>query len=139
MHGLNRARQRGQSAIEGLLVMIVLIGMVTAILDFGQMMFLHQTLTERARDAARYAGLHPADTDGARNLVLFGRTSAPDGATSGFWGLTPATVNVARVNRDTNEDSMVVTISGYKFRFFSLWISGSVRGQPITASSPVEI
>jgi hypothetical protein len=139
MRGPNRANRRGQSAIEGLLVMVVLIGTVLAILDFGQMMFLHQTLTERARTAARYAGLHPADPDGARNLVLYGDTSAPDGAPAGFWGLTSSAVSVVRINPDSNEDSMVVTISNYQFRFFSLWISGSVRGKPITASSPVEI
>jgi hypothetical protein len=134
-----RANRRGQSVIEGLLVMVVLIGIVIAILDFGQMMFLHQTLAERARAAARYAGLNPADTEGARNLVLFGSTTAPEGASSGFWGLTPAMVNIARVNPDSNEDSMVVTISGYEFHFFSLWIAGSARGKPITASAPVEI
>ena len=138
MRRTNRANQRGQGAIEGVLVLTVLLAIVIAILDFGQMMFLHQTLGERARAAARHAGLHPTDTDGARNLVLYGNTTAPNGSPAGFWGLTPAQVNIARVNVDSNEESMVVTISGYQFKFFSLWISGSVRGKPIVASSPVE-
>lgn len=138
MRRANRANQRGQSAIEGVLVLTALLAIVIAILDFGQVMFLHQTLTERARAAARYAGLHPDQTDQARNLVLYGSTTAPGGAPTGFWGLTTSQVNVARVNRDSNEDSMVVTISGYQFKFFSLWISGSHRGKPIVASSPVE-
>jgi Flp pilus assembly protein TadG len=138
MRGLKRSNQRGQAAIEGALVLMVLLATVIAILDFGQMMFLHQTLTERARAAARHAGLHPDQTDQARNLVLYGSTTAPVGAPAGFWGLTPAQVNIARINQDSNEDSMVVTISGYQFKFFSLWISGSHRGKPIVASSPVE-
>jgi hypothetical protein len=133
------ASQRGQSAIEGLLILVVLIGMIVGALDFGQMMFLHQTLTERARAAARHAALNPADVDGVRNLVLFGDTVAPAGATSGFWGMTPAMVRVARRNRNTNEDEMVVTITGYRLRIFSPWIAGSALGRPIVASAPVEV
>jgi len=64
--GPDLTSQRGQSVVEGLLVLVVLIGMILGVLDFGQMMFLHQTLTERARAAARYAALNPADVDGAR-------------------------------------------------------------------------
>ena len=133
------ASQRGQSAIEGLLVLIVLIGMILGVLDFGQMMYLHQTLTERARSAARYAALNPADVDGVRNLVLFANTVAPEDTTRSFWGLTADMVQVARANPDTNEDEMVVTISGYRFQLFSPWIAGSALGRSIVASAPVEI
>ena len=131
--------QRGQSVIEGVLVLVVLIGMILGVLDFGQMMFLHQTLTERARSAARYAALNPADVDGTRNLVLFGNTVAPDDTTSSFWGMTADTVQVTRANQDTNEDEMVVTISGYRFQIFSPWIAGSALGRSIVAAAPVEI
>ena len=130
--------QRGQSVIEGLLVLVVLIGMILGVLDFGQMIFLHQTLTERARAAARYAALNPADVDGVRNLVLFGNTVAPDDATRSFWGMTAAMVQVARANQNTNEDEMVVTITGYRFQIFSPWIAGSALGRSIVASAPVE-
>jgi len=121
------------------LVTILLIAIVLGILDFGQLMFVQQTLTERARAAARYASIHPADSTAVCNLVLYGNTIAPEGATSGFWGLTSSMVNVARVNQGTNEESMVVTVSGYRFQFLSLWITGTVRGKPIVASSPVEL
>ena len=131
--------QRGQSAIEGLLVLVVLIGMILGVLDFGQMMFLHQTLTERARAAARYAALNPADVDGVRNLVLFGNTVAPGDATPSLWGMTADMVQVARNNQNTNEDEMVVTISGYRFQVFSPWIAGSALGRSIVAAAPVEI
>jgi Flp pilus assembly protein TadG len=133
------ASQRGQSVIEGVLVLVVLIGMILGVLDFGQMMFLHQTLTERARAAARHAALNPADVDGVRNLVLFGNTVAPGDATRGFWGMTAAMVQVARNNQNTNEDEMVVTISGYRFQIFSPWIAGSALGRPIVAAAPVEV
>ena len=133
------ASQRGQSAIEGMLVLVVLIGMILGVLDFGQMIFLHQTLTERARAAARYAALNPADVGGARNLVLFGNTVAPADPTRSFWGMTAAMVQVARNNQDTNEDEMVVTISGYRFQIFSPWIVGSATGRSIVASAPVEV
>jgi Flp pilus assembly protein TadG len=131
--------QRGQSVVESLLVLVVLIGMILGVLDFGQMMFLHQTLTERARAAARHAALNPADVDGARNLVLFGNTVAPADTTRSFWGMTAAMVQVARNNQDTNEDEMVVTISGYRFQIFSPWIAGSGLGKSIVASAPVEV
>jgi len=131
--------QRGQSVVEGLLVLVVLIGIILGALDFGQMMFLHQTLTERARAAARYAALNPADVDGARNLVLFGDTVAPADPTRSLWGITAAMVQVARANQNTNEDEMVVTITGYRFQIFSPWIAGSALGRSIVASAPVEV
>ncbi|MBI4877524.1 MAG: pilus assembly protein [Acidobacteria bacterium] len=135
----HRPRQRGQGAIEGILVLVVLIATVLAILDFGQVIFVHQTLSERARAAARYAGIHPLDAEGARNLVLYGTTVAPAPPAPGFWGMDASMVTVARVNQNTNEDAVVVTISGFRFQVFSLWISGSARGKPIVASAPVEI
>jgi Flp pilus assembly protein TadG len=135
----NRRNQRGQSAIEGVLVTIVLIALFLGILDFGQLMFVHQTLTERARAAARYASIHPDDAAAVQNLALHGSTTAPAGATSGFWGLTSSMVDLARVNQGTNDESVVVTISNYRFQFLSLWIAGTARGKPIVASSPVEL
>jgi len=64
---------------------------------------------------------------------------APGDATRGFWGMTAAMVQVARNNPDTNEDEMVVTISGYRFQIFSPWIAGSALGRSIVASAPVEV
>jgi Flp pilus assembly protein TadG len=138
----SRVRQRGQSMLEGALVLTVLLATLLGVLDFGQILFVHQTLTERARGAARYASLNPGDVIGARNLVVFGKVVAPAGAdetTRGFWGLTTAMVTVTRNHPDTNEDEMVVAISGYPFQYFSPWLASSVRGRTIIAASPVEL
>jgi hypothetical protein len=135
----HQRNQRGQSAIEGALVVVVLIGIILAAIDIGQVIFLHQTLAERARGAARYAALHPNDPDGARNMVLYGRATEPGGARSGFGGLTPRMVDVKRVNSETSEDAVVVTVSNYPLRFFSFWLAGAMHARPIVASSPVEI
>jgi hypothetical protein len=128
--------------LESALVLTVLLATILGALDFGQILFVHQTLTERARGAARYASLNPGDVIGARNLVVFGKVVAPEGAndsTRGFWGLTTAMVTVTRHHPDTNEDEMMVTISGYPFQYVSPWMAGLVRGRPIVAVSPVEL
>lgn len=141
MQNTRCTNQRGQSAVEGILILLLMIAILIGVLDFGQLMFLHQTLAERARGAARYAALNPTNFDGARNLVVFGNAVAPSGSTDttkGFWGLTTSMVSVVRNNQNTNEDEVIVTISSYPFQFFSPWIAGAVRGKPIVASSPVE-
>lgn len=128
--------------LEAALVLTVLLATLLAVLDFGQILFVHQALTERARNAARYAALNPGDVIGARNLVVFGRLVAPAGAdetTRGFLGLTTAMVTVTRNHPDTNEDEIVVAISGYPLQHFSPWFAGAVRGRTIIAASPVEL
>lgn len=134
-----RRSQRGQSMVEGVLILLTVIGIILGVMDFGQMMYLHQTLTERARAAARYGSMNPTDTQHIKNLVVFGRLHNHTDAIYGSWGLTYNNVQVLRNNVNTNEDEVVVRVVNYPVRILSFWIAGKVIGRTIVASSPVEV
>ena len=133
-----RRRQRGQAIVESSLVLIVVLATVVGICDFGQVVFVHQSLTNRARKAVRYGSINYTDLVAVRNIVLYNQTTVPGDGTQGYLGLTAAMVNVSRADQDTNDERIVVTISNYPFHFFSPWIAGAYTGRKITASSPVE-
>src|SRR5260370_41079602 len=58
----SRKNQRGQALVESGLVMLVFLPVFIGIMDFGQFLYLNQTLWERTRVAARYGATGP-DTD----------------------------------------------------------------------------
>ena len=130
--------QRGQSAIESTLVLLVFLVTLLGIFDLGQILFIHQTFVERARNAVRFGVVRTYDPVQIQNMVLFNSPTVPSGATSGFLGLKPGMVTVSRENVGTDEERIVVTIAGYPYRFFSPLIAGAFTGRPIVASLPVE-
>lgn len=66
-------RQRGQSLIEGVLVMLAFFTLLVAIVDLSQLVFAHQALVDRVTSAARWGALHPeAGAENVRTLVLNG-------------------------------------------------------------------
>lgn len=137
---LARSWRRGQSMVESALVLMTLIAIVSAILDFGQVLFLHQGLVNRVRAAARYGAVHWTELDAVRNIVLYNSPTRPDPTpATGFLGLTSSNVVVTRQNVDSNEERIVVRIQNYPFKFFTPWLSGLYRGREIVATAPVEI
>jgi len=140
----NKERRRGQSLVEAALVLVVALVTIVGALDFGQVMFIHQSLVERVRAGARYAALNSGNLDAARNLVVYGSPRAPeqDGDSqppAGFLGLSTSMVSVTRQGANTSDDRVVVRIEGYPFRFFSPFIGGVYTAKPIVATAPVEL
>ena len=131
----NRARKRGQAIVEGALVTLVLAAVLIGVFDLGLVLFIHQTFATRVRSAVRYGVVIPYDETVIKNMVLYGQPTA--GATGAF-GLTAAMVSVVRTGVGTNDERIVVTISGYPYRFFSPWIGGAFNGRSIMASLPLE-
>jgi Flp pilus assembly protein TadG len=136
MRRTNSARKRGQSTVESALVFLLLIMTVLGTLDIGQVIFIRQGLVERARTGARYGAVHAADATAIRNIVLYNSPAARNG--SPLFGITAAMVDVARPDIGTDEERIVVTISNYPYQFFSPFIAGSFRANPVVVSLPVE-
>ncbi len=92
---MNRAHKRaGQSLIESALILTAFMGLLVGMAGVGQMLFVRQTLADRARIAARWGALNNYDPAAIRSMVLFGTaTPAPD--TAPFFGLTPGAVQVS--------------------------------------------
>jgi len=129
---------RGQSTLEGALVILVFLATLIGIFDLGQVLFIHQTFVARARSAARYAVLNPSETDAIKNMVLYGQSTVPVGAISGVFGLDSSMITVTRSDNGTSEDRVVVSIVNYPYRLFSPWIGRTFTGRPIVASFSVE-
>jgi hypothetical protein len=134
----SRKRQRGSHLVESSLIMMVFFATVIGALDFGQVLFVHQSLVERARSGARFGTVNEYDPVKIRNMVLFNQPERPDGANTGMFGLTDANVLVSRMDANTSEDRVNVTISNYNFQFMSPWIAGTVTGLPVKATFPYE-
>ena len=140
----NKNNRRGQALLEGALVTLVFLVLFIGIFDVSQVLFVHQSLVERARNAVRYGVVRPYDADAIQNMVLYGQPGTlgeeedDEGPARGFLGLTASMVSVSRQDATFNEDRIVVTISNYPFTFFTPFIAGIYQAKPIVASLPYE-
>ena len=111
MHTIKRNRQSGGTLLESVLTLMVFLALFLGVFDIGEMFFVHQTLTDRARNAARWGAVNAFDATSMRNLVLYGATAPASGQAASF-GLAASNVTVTRpaASVGTPEDRVVVTI-----------------------------
>jgi len=129
-------RERGSSLVEMALVLLVFLLFLIGILDFGQVLYYHQALVERARAAVRYGSIDPTNTTAIQNMAVYNTT---DGSGSVVLsGLTTAMVNVVNSNASTSQASVVVTISGFPMQFLSPYIAQSFNNRPVMAAMMAE-
>jgi hypothetical protein len=135
--------ERGQSLIEGTLVMLVFFALLLGVIDFGQVLFAHESLTERARSAVRWGSLHPeGGPDSVRNLLLYG---APEVSTGpGYLGLTPdnVRVNYRAVEEGSGDiETVHVEIVNFEAPLFAPWWPGLanklMNPRPVSVTAPV--
>jgi Flp pilus assembly protein TadG len=133
-----KKNERGQTLVESALVMLVLIATLLGIVDFGQVLFFHQYLVERARAGVRWAAVSsPIDTDKVKNFVIYNNSSGTGSPVLG--GLTPSMIDVVQSGtQGCDEARITVTISNYPFRFFSPWIAKTFVNKPIVETLPWE-
>lgn len=98
--------------LESVLTLIVFLTLFIGVFDFGEMLFVHQTLTDRTRNAARWGAVNAFDATSITNLVLYGATTPAQGQTPAF-GLTAANVTVSRPAASVGqpEDRVIVTVT----------------------------
>jgi hypothetical protein len=84
----------GQSLVESALILTAFMGLLLGMIDIGQLLFVRQTLADRARMAARWGALNSYDPAAIRRLVLFGTAEQAPGQ-SAFFGLKPDAVDVS--------------------------------------------
>jgi hypothetical protein len=115
---LARRSERGSALVEASLIFLLGTGLLFGSFDIAQMLFMHQTVVDRTRTAARYGSVNEFDADAIRNLVLYNSTTAGDSGT-GLFGMTSSNVTVTRYGANTLEDRLDVRVSGYTFPLFS--------------------
>lgn len=139
-------RERGSALVEGTLILLVFLSMLIGIVDFGQFLFVHQTLTERARQAVRYGIINdPTDSTSIQNVVLYGQASggsvpaSPSSTDKGIFDVQRSNVNVSATGSGTDDYRLTVQIQNYPYTIYSPLISGSYNGPNILASLPLGI
>jgi len=142
-------KRRGQAVIESSLILLIFIPVLIGILDFGQFLYFHQSLSERARAGARYAAVHTFDATKIANYTLYNDdTGTTNGATallpkvndpSGSATVGNATITATLSNAGTDDACVTVTIGGYPYNFFSPFLSKSTWYRTVTATVPYEI
>ena len=95
LHPNRLAGARGQTLLEGVLVLLTLLLVIIGTIDLGQVFFLNQVMTDRARAGARWAAvneLNPERLETIRNVVVY--DNADPSGRPGLFGLRPDMVTI---------------------------------------------
>ena len=139
----SRNRRKGSAIVESALIFVAFFVMVMAAIDFGQFLFIHQALTERARSAARWGAINtPTTSSSIVNMVLYNQATDPAGNSStvptpGYLSLSSSNVTVSSPNMDTDNARLIVVISGYRYSVLSPYIAGTYTGPAVTVAVPL--
>jgi Flp pilus assembly protein TadG len=141
-----RSGQKGQALVEAGLILFIFVAFLIGTLDFGQYLYFHQSLSERARAALRYGIINTTDRTGIQNMAVY---NDPAGTVNGATAVLP-NFNTAMVavclpgdagcsDPAANSNSRVtVTISGYQMVTFNLLVPRSFTNKAIALSAPSE-
>ena len=138
-----KSRERGQSLIEGTLVLLAFFALLFAVIDCGQLLVAHQSLVERVRSAVRWGVVRPWDGSGEQiaNLILYNQTDEPRTATEGYLGLTRGNVQVRyqpALPERPDDEVLSVAIVNYHYRFLSPWVAPTfVNPRPVAITAPM--
>jgi Flp pilus assembly protein TadG len=141
MRDIAARRQRtsqGNVLVESALIFLIFASMLIGAFDFGQFLFIHQALVERARFAARWGAINdPTDSTSISNMVLYNQAGAPGAGTAGYFDLTAANVAVTTSGFGTDNYRLNLLVSGYTYHVLSLFIAGTYTGPPVSVSVPL--
>jgi Flp pilus assembly protein TadG len=133
-----RDGRRGSTILEPALVLPAFLFMLIGTLDIGRLMFMHQTLTERARNAVRWGATHTYSETNIRNKFLYNTSTPADGARAMF-GLGTSNVVVSRtVGASGAPDRLTLRITGWSYRFLSPHLARSVVAPDIITAMTME-
>jgi Flp pilus assembly protein TadG len=87
-------RQTGQSLVETALILAAFMGLLLGMTGVGELIFVRQTLADRASQAARWGAVNKYDPAAIRDMVRFG-TATPEPGQTPFFGVTAAAIEVS--------------------------------------------
>jgi Flp pilus assembly protein TadG len=131
-----RGDERGTTVAEFAMVALLFFTLIFGIIEFGRMLYTHNSLADATRRGARYAVLHPSSKEAdVKNLVVYGDKATYDTLGNPLTGpvvagLTPGMVQVTYEGEDLDGDpdteatsfgsnlgQATVKIVGYSFSF----------------------
>jgi Flp pilus assembly protein TadG len=133
-----RRASKGSAFVEMAAISLVFLMLLLGAFDFGQFLFVHQALVERARYAARWGAINdPTNTASISNMVRYLQAADPPSGTPSYMNLTDGNVTVKNLGAGTDNYYLSVQISGYSFVVLSPVIGGNLTGPPVTVSVPL--
>ena len=130
--------------VETALLLLVFLTTLIGILDFGQVLYFHQSLVERARAAARYGAVcygftpTPCTATDIQNVAVYNSATISGSPVAVLPGLTTSMVNVQDLGNNTPAARVMVTISGYPINFISPYIAQQFNNRPVIVSITAE-
>ncbi|MCU1339853.1 MAG: TadE family protein [Bryobacterales bacterium] len=124
--------------VETSLILLVFLMMLIGTIDFGQVLYFHQSLVERARAAARYGAINPTDTTGIKNMAVYNVATYGTAPPAVLPGMTTSMVGVQDLGINTPEARIMVTISGYPINFISPYIAQQFNNRPVIVTLSAE-
>ena len=126
--------------IETSLIMLIFVPVLVGIADFGQFLYFHSSLSERARAAARYGAVNTySNGDTIKKVAVYNDPNAAAGSTPLLPRLTTAMVTATLDDAGTDSARITVTISNFPFSFLSPFMSKSTWYRTVLATEPYEI
>jgi hypothetical protein len=105
--------QKGQDLVEFAIILPVLAVMIFGIIDLGRAAYYFSALQNAAREGARYAIVHPNNTNGVVNLVK-SRAIGIDPSDSNF--IVGLGSDINNTGDDWDSDDYVQVQTNYSFR-----------------------
>jgi Flp pilus assembly protein TadG len=133
---ISQSRESGQNLVEFSMVMVMLLMVVFGVLDLGRAFFSVITISNAAREGARYLTNHPDD-----NLLSFSgtKTAVAEEAQGSIFNIEAGDIQVECDDYDNTEGcdrgSAVRVTVNYQFNPIMGWI---IQG-PFTLSRSVEM
>ena len=131
--------------VESGLIMLIFLPVLIGIMDFGQFLYLHLSLSERTRAAAHYGSI-TTFTDGS-DIAKVAIYKDPLGTANGARALLPnlqtadstkdGYVSATLTSAGTDDARIRVTITNYPYNF--LILPSSVNHRTVSDTEPYEI
>lgn len=135
---LGNGKRRGSGMLETALLSMIFSAMLIGTFDFGQFLFVHQALVERARSSARWGALkNGAELTATRNMVLYNQATVPSISPNPYFGLEPSMVTVTLDGAGTNDARLSLRIDNYPYKMISPYTAGTYTGPQILVSVPL--
>jgi len=114
--------RRGQALVETALILVSFLAILIGAMDFGQILFFHQSLVERVRSGVRWGAVHAYDETSIKNMIRYNQTTQPDGVQP-FLGIGDSNITVSVLDSGASTERIQVAIVNYQFYFVSPWIA----------------
>lgn len=133
-----RSKNRGSAYVEAAFIFLALFTMLIGAFDFGQFLFVHQAIIERARYAARWGAIYgPTNTTAIQNMVLYYQYNTPAAGTPAYMGLAPANIEVSTAGAGTDNHRLTVRITNYRFSTIAPYLAGSYIARNVDVVVPL--